>query len=598
MSRQSEFLADRRVSQAEIQRRHTWLRKTRLSVAASKHRCRVTHEVRFPESFNGLYTARFSQTGEFIAVGFGTGAIQIRNGESGELRATLRGGMESSFPVMCCRFNPVRKDLLYASGACGNIFMCTTDTNEFSRFIAEPRNEINAIDVSVNGDYLVSGGKDAAVRLYDAETAKLVLTYEKTSSDLIDDKVAKFHRMRIFATRFHSSYADLMITGGWDDTVRIWDMRIGNGCVRTIKGPHVCGDAIDVRESNILTGSWVVRDSLQLWDMMSAKLIETINPENRPTALDGEFLYVVQYFDGDPYGEHVLAGGSGTSAVEVISLKEKKIMGSFGASKPVVALDSSRTGIVFGGMESVLPSFRESLAGKVPSDAAEDGRIEEDLEEKFRWNAKRSGPDRPANLGSRTSGEVLGRPSHLPTRDADRKRRAEVGTLEDVSAAAESRMMRPRGSFAPAHQAAPPTSPLAYPGRMHSTSPVPIGLPISPGISPVFGCPPPGFVQCPRPRWPSPVPNAGREPPRPFIPAQSSPGSGAAPALPCGQPEYAIGAYRPGEYEYVGVPLDHGQTDEEPSGPSTAEIIANQSQDYVDEKLAEYQATIQQLQGE
>lgn len=46
------------------------------------------------------------------------------------------------------------------------------------------------------------------------------------------------------------------------------------------------------------------------------------------------------------------------------------------------------------------------------------------------------------------------------------------------------------------------------------------------------------------------------------------------------------------------MPLDHTQTDEESSGPSTAEIIASQSQDYVDEKLAEYQATIQQLQGE
>lgn len=58
-----------------------------------------------------------------------------------------------------------------------------------------------------------------------------------------------------------------------------------------------------------------------------------------------------------------------------------------------------------------------------------------------------------------------------------------------------------------------------------------------------------------------------------------------------------IGPYRSGDYEYVGVPLDHSQTEEASSGPSTAEIIANQSQDYVDEKLAEYQATIQQLQS-
>ena len=74
--------------------------------------------------------------------------------------------------------------------------------------------------------------------------------------------------------------------------------------------------------------------------------------------------------------------------------------------------------------------------------------------------------------------------------------------------------------------------------------------------------------------------------------------SGTSSPLVGGPPEYLIGTYKPGEYEYVGVPLDHSQTEEESSGPSTAEIIANQSQDYVDEKLAEYQATIQQLQSE
>lgn len=58
-------------------------------------------------------------------------------------------------------------------------------------------------------------------------------------------------------------------------------------------------------------------------------------------------------------------------------------------------------------------------------------------------------------------------------------------------------------------------------------------------------------------------------------------------------------------YEYVGVPLEPPQPktyiiydEEEEHGPSTAEIIANQSQDYVDERLAEYQMTIFQLQGE
>ncbi|XP_023032571.1 leucine-rich repeat extensin-like protein 5 [Drosophila willistoni] len=57
------------------------------------------------------------------------------------------------------------------------------------------------------------------------------------------------------------------------------------------------------------------------------------------------------------------------------------------------------------------------------------------------------------------------------------------------------------------------------------------------------------------------------------------------------------------QIDFVGVPLEPPQPksyviydDEEEFGPSTAEIIANQSQDYIDEKLAEYQMTILQLQ--
>ena len=67
-----------------------------------------------------------------------------------------------------------------------------------------------------------------------------------------------------------------------------------------------------------------MRDSLQVWDLMSAKLIETINPYNRLPTLNGEFLYAVQYFDEDP-DDLVLVGGSGINGVEIISLSEKKV---------------------------------------------------------------------------------------------------------------------------------------------------------------------------------------------------------------------------------------------------------------------------------
>ncbi|CAD6211908.1 GSCOCG00003893001-RA-CDS [Cotesia congregata] len=169
--------------------------------------------------------------------------------------------------------------------------------------------------------------------------------------------------------------------------------------------------------------------------------------------------------------------------------------------------------------------------------------------------------------------------------------------------------IRSRGPFTPIHH---PISPLTYPGMMHPMSPVPIGMSISPGMSPAFGGvgvpTPPGFIQCPRPRWPSPV-STGNAAPRPYIPQVMYQFSCSYPMervrdqsyrtspVPCGPPEYLIAPYRTGDYEYFGVPLEPTVHDDDESGPSTAEIIASQSQDYVDEKLAEYQATIALLQG-
>lgn len=70
----------------------------------------------------------------------------------------------------------------------------------------------------------------------------------------------------------------------------------------------------------------------------------------------------------------------------------------------------------------------------------------------------------------------------------------------------------------------------------------------------------------------------------------------------CPSPEYYFapfeGVYSPAESSaasFTGVPLEPPGPPED--GRATADIIAAQSQDYVDEKLAEYQATIYHLQG-
>lgn len=80
--------------------------------------------------------------------------------------------------------------------------------------------------------------------------------------------------------------------------------------------------------------------------------------------------------------------------------------------------------------------------------------------------------------------------------------------------------------------------------------------------------------------WQSPTPPTFAPSNRPNLPRQPSP-----------SPRYSVPTPSPRPYEYIVY------DDDIKYGPTTAEIIANQSQDYIDEKLAEYQMTIMYLQG-
>lgn len=126
----------------------------------------------------------------------------------------------------------------------------------------------------------------------------------------------------------------MLLSAGWDNTIQMWDLR-AEGPVRSISGPHICGDAVDISGNDIVTGSWRPADQLQLWDFRSGELIANV-----PWLETSEpcLLYAAQF---SASGRYIAAGGSGANEVRLFSRASLEPIGNVVLSKGVFGLDFS-----------------------------------------------------------------------------------------------------------------------------------------------------------------------------------------------------------------------------------------------------------------
>ncbi|GAB5370261.1 hypothetical protein AAMO2058_001477300 [Amorphochlora amoebiformis] len=197
-----------------------------------------------------VFCVRFSPDSKYIAAGCGDGSVRIFNPE-GKLSFLLNSGSSESLPTTAVRFRPQGN----ANGSIEHWHM-TSRKRIFE--IKEKDNQIYALDYSADGDRFASAGKDSIVRVYEEATKSLLSKFERGYSSI---NSTSGHSNRVYAVKFHPKDKNIFLSAG--------------KAVRYIYGPHICGDALDVHESVILTGSWKSNDGLQLWELRSSKLLKT-----------------------------------------------------------------------------------------------------------------------------------------------------------------------------------------------------------------------------------------------------------------------------------------------------------------------------------
>lgn len=286
----------------------------------------------------GTFCIDFSSDDQYLAVGCGNNAIQVYSVRQGKKRRPLRHGSSFGLPVTCVKFYPFNSNFLVSADAQGDITIWNLIEWTNQSKIYEKGNEIETLDFSHDGKIFATAGKDRTVRVYDSDRLDLIKDFPGTG--ILDEDTSELtefgHGRKVFALKFHPFDDNVFITGGWDKCIKVWDVRSAHS-VRTIWGPYICGDALDMCVDNILTGSWVADNALQIWDFKSGDLIETIPfPSEK-----GAFLYCARFLNNDL----VAAGGSGTKDLKLLYRHTHEVAGCLhNDGRTIQALDAADDG--------------------------------------------------------------------------------------------------------------------------------------------------------------------------------------------------------------------------------------------------------------
>jgi WD40 repeat protein len=314
-----------------------------------------------PGDATECFCVRFSPDDAYLAASYSNGCIRVFNADTGKQEFVLNspekkeeasggyGGAHvfAPLPVTQLRWRPhsaqsKTKSVLISVNAefDGQILHWHIKSGKCLHTITEKGNSLFCLDYFHDGSQFATAGRDRIVRIYDEATKRPVQTLQ--GGDL---KNTAGHSNRVFSLKYHPQHPHIILSGGWDNTVQMWDTRKGNS-VKSLWNCYLCGDSVDFNSAGdkILTGSWRINDALQLWDFGTGEVIESINWKTAGTQTSC-MLFSAQ-FSKDAASSMIMAGGSQENEAKFFSVPNSGATPSpFGAlmnlPKPVFSTDFS-----------------------------------------------------------------------------------------------------------------------------------------------------------------------------------------------------------------------------------------------------------------
>lgn len=200
----------------------------------------------------------------------------------------------------------------------------------------ERENQILCSDYFVDGSKFATAGYDRKLRVYDDKTHTQLQMLHKG-----DGRTTVGHSNHIFSLKCHPAQSHLLFTGGWDNTVQFWDIRMEKS-FRSLSNCFICGDTLDFDSSNdqLMTGSHRSNEALQIWDFGTGTLVENVSC--RTEHLDTSSMFFAAQFSKDSGSRMMAAGGHQANEAKFLVRESDgpKVFGALvGLEKPVFSLD-------------------------------------------------------------------------------------------------------------------------------------------------------------------------------------------------------------------------------------------------------------------
>eukprot|EP00052_Salpingoeca_macrocollata_P010025 m.78582 g.78582 ORF g.78582 m.78582 type:complete len:331 (+) comp17366_c0_seq3:48-1040(+) len=274
-----------------------------------------------------LLCGAYNLDGSFLALGCGNGAIRVHRGSTGEEAYVL--AIDDSLPVTCLRYLPDvdgdhknRMVAVYASGMVRR-WHVTSQTCQ-SEHKLDTAGALTTVAVSQSGKQFLTGGTDFIVRVFDSAVHRVTRQLGPGAIHGSDASVPQGHTNRVFALAYHPTDENIAVSGGWDKTVQIWDLRQSRPA-RYLTGPYISGSALSFSPDgkNLLTGSYREHDSLQVWDFASGKVRKTFFNEPNQSC----WVFSCQYGAKTP--DLVFSVGVKNNSVRMLDGSTGKVQGQF-----------------------------------------------------------------------------------------------------------------------------------------------------------------------------------------------------------------------------------------------------------------------------